>query len=125
MSAPGLNTSPVRPRGHVNDWPLPDYRAFEALVALAERRIGPGGDDPVEAYAEAADALGLGRSHWLVGACLEGLHGLFRKRTPGASGPARDWYLPAGPWLTRAGSDDLADPEAVSEAMRLTGARTH
>lgn len=62
MTAPRLNTSPVRPRGHVNDWPLPDYRAFEALVALAERRIGPGGDDPVEAYAEAMRLTGA-RTH--------------------------------------------------------------
>lgn len=120
-----LTVSRARPAGHVNQWPLPDYLAFVALVEVAERQIDVAGVDPVQAYHDAAEDLGIGRAHWLVPACLEGLHGLIRKRTPGAGGRARDWFMPAETWLARAGSDDLADPEAVAEAMRLTGASTH
>lgn len=120
-----LTVSRERPAGHVNRWPLPDYLAFESLVAVAERQIRTAGADPVQAYHEAAEGLGLGRAHWLVPACLEGLHGLFRKRTPGSDGRARDWFMPAETWLASAGSDDLADAEALAEAMRLTGSRRH
>ena len=115
-----LGISDKHPEGHVNEWPAGDAVAWQRLVTAAERLVVRLGLEPIEAYHEAALAIGLegDEYHWLVDDALAHVHGLFYHA-------AGDCYLGPASWLATADRRDLAKTWLVEEARRRTGAADH
>ena len=109
-------TSPVRPVGHVNDWPYEDYAAFVALIESAGKYMLLG-EHEITAVLDAAIDIGLegGERHWLANEVLAGVFGVFYMRSG-------DCYLEAGPFLEHGWPSDLSDPGTVAWARELAAA---
>lgn len=109
-----LTVSPEHPVGHINQWPPGDAVTWQRLVTHAERAVDLFGLTPIEAYHDAALALGLDGDeyHWLVDDALAHVRGLFFFLDG-------DCYLFAQSWLAVAARRDLARWWLVEEAKRL------
>lgn len=115
-----MRTSPKRPPGHVNDWPLDDRNAFVALVTETYARMARG-EGEVGAAHEAARTVGLdgAESHWMCDEMLSGVFGVFYVRSG-------DHYADAAGVVRFATLADLEQlgPVAVAWARELAEAGT-
>lgn len=115
-----MRTSPTRPPGHPNDWPLDDKNGFVALVTQTYARMARG-ENAVGAAHEAAREVGLdgGEHHWMCDEMLSGVMGVFYLRSG-------DHYAGADCAVRFATLADLEQmgPEAIAWARKLALAET-